>query len=173
MARKRKLAKKRMKRNLLKRYKQTAKVPVVVESPKKIKEHLLYEGKYEVENKGYQSQLNAVYGKGMVNPIEQFISPQATLIHFCNECSKKFYAKPSYLLKGTHDCKATGGMGSSLNYTKKQNNKVSNNVNGAELVKSLDRMILSGVKPHLITSKIGVAIQIVKWYKEKYHAEVK
>lgn len=155
-----KRAKKRMKRNLLKRYKQTAKVPVIVESPK------------ELKNKEYQSLLDAMYG-GVITPVEKYISPQATLIHFCNECSKKFYAKPRYLLKGTHDCKATGGMGSSLNYTKKQNNKVSKNVNGKELAKSLDRMILSGVKPHLITSKTGVSRQIVKWYKEKYHAGVK
>lgn len=154
----RKRIKQKNKRQLQKRYKQTAKVPVL--DPR------------EKGNSDYKLQLEALYGKGIIIPIERFISPQATLIHFCNECSKKFYAKPRYLLKTKHDC-TSGGIDSSLNYPKKTKSKVSKNVNGKELAKSLDRMILSGVKPHLITSKTGVSSQIVKWYKEKYHAGIK
>jgi hypothetical protein len=48
---------------------------------------------------------------------------------------------------------------SSRSYIKYQN--IYENINGAELVKSLDRMILSGAKPHLIQQKTGVAIQIM------------
>ncbi|HBZ6979984.1 TPA: hypothetical protein MMJ71_004780 [Salmonella enterica subsp. enterica serovar Typhimurium] len=181
MAKNRKRAKRKMKRNLYKRYKQTAKVqvlektwlnPAIVnsnESPKEIKAHLLYEGKYETENKEYQSQLNAVYGNGAITPVERFISNQAIIIHSCSKCSIEFFGSPKFLLKGVHNC-SVGGMGSSLNYTKKQNNKVHKKINGEELVKDLDQMILSGVKPHLITQKTGVSIQIVKWYKERYHA---
>jgi hypothetical protein len=95
--------KKRMKRQL-KRFKQTIVKPV--EPPKEYKAHLLYPGKYKVENEQYQQQLDAVCG-GTVTPIERFINQNAVLIHHCSECSRDFYAKPRWLLKGQpHDCKS-------------------------------------------------------------------
>jgi len=164
----RKRIKERNKRQLHKRYKQTS-VKVL---PKEFKAHLLYESKYAVENQTYQLLLNDVYDKNVITPVERYISNQATLIHFCVTCAVKFYAQPRYLLKGTHDC-TISGIDSSLNYTKKQNNKVLKKINGEELAKDLDRMILKGVKPNVIQQKTGVSRQIVNWYKNRFHAEVK
>ncbi|MFE4133765.1 helix-turn-helix domain-containing protein [Peribacillus sp. YIM B13482] len=97
--------KKRMKRQLQKRFKQTS-GPVSIEPKKDFKAHLLYKGKYEVENQAYQAQLDAVYG-GKVQPIERFINQKAVIFHHCSECDKEFYARPKWLLSKEdqrHDC---------------------------------------------------------------------
>lgn len=96
--------KKRIKRQLKQRFKQTAATPVkIVESieslaSKEIKSPFLYKVKYKVENEAYQAQLDAVYGDGRVQPIERYINPKAVLIHHCRDCKREFYAKPLWLL---------------------------------------------------------------------------
>lgn len=184
MSKKSKRAKKKLKRNLYKRYKQTDKnsvlektwlTPVIVKDKKFSKEfkaHLLYAGKYETENKEYQSQLNTVYGKGMITPVERFVSNQAIILHSCTKCSVRFFGSPKLLLRGVHNC-SIGGIKTSLNYTKKQTKKViQRKTNGEKLVKDLDRMILEGSNPRIITQETGVSVQIVKWYAETFHTGI-
>lgn len=45
----------------------------------------------------YQEELNKKYD-GMVTAKEQYINPQAVLIHHCSECHKEWYARPQFLL---------------------------------------------------------------------------
>lgn len=100
MAASTKKRKKRMKRQLSKRLKQTSGTVLIVESiepAKEFKAQLLYKWKYEVENQAYQAQLDAVYG-GKVQPIERYINQVAILTHHCSECDKKFYSRPKWLL---------------------------------------------------------------------------
>lgn len=107
MAASTKKRKRRMKRQLQKRFKQTSGTvfkpwfdPVIVESnepPKEYRAHILYKGKYEVENQAYQVQLDTVYG-GKVTSIERFINPKSIILHECSECDKEFYSRPQWLL---------------------------------------------------------------------------
>ncbi|MDM5282671.1 helix-turn-helix domain-containing protein [Peribacillus frigoritolerans] len=85
----------RMKRQLQKRLKQTIVKPI--EPPKEYKAHLLYPGKYKVENQTYQAQLDKRYF-GKVQPIERFVNQNAILLHKCSECFLKFYSRPQWLL---------------------------------------------------------------------------
>ncbi|HDR4412023.1 helix-turn-helix domain containing protein [Bacillus cereus] len=45
----------------------------------------------------YQEELNKKYD-GMVTPKEQYINPQAVLIHHCSNCNKEWFARPMWLL---------------------------------------------------------------------------
>ncbi|MFF2290475.1 helix-turn-helix domain-containing protein [Peribacillus butanolivorans] len=89
-----KSTKKRMKRQLQKRFKKTSVTPI---EPRQFRAHILYKGKYEVENQAYQVQLDKVYG-GKVQPIERFVNQNAIILHHCSDCKKEFYAKPKWLL---------------------------------------------------------------------------
>ena len=91
--------KKRLKRQLIKRNKEMAKVKAVV-LPEVIKEFPrpeLYLGKYAKENAEYQQQLDKVYG-GTVIPVERYITAKANILHTCTECRKEFFSKPVWLL---------------------------------------------------------------------------
>lgn len=162
--------KKRMKRQL-KKFKQTIVKPV--EPVKEYKAHLLYPGKYKVENQAYQAQLDAVYG-GKVQPIERFINQNAVLIHECSDCKKEFYAKPRFLVKGQpHDCKSGGiapNKSGGKSSTKKKNHKTDGKKD-AELAKELDELIEQGLNPRQIRNKTGVDIQIISYYKETFHTK--
>lgn len=63
--------------------------PVIAEQPY-IKPMELYLGKYEKENEAYQLVLGKEYGT--VKAIERFINPRATILHYCSECEKEWYA---------------------------------------------------------------------------------
>ncbi|MDM5455234.1 helix-turn-helix domain-containing protein [Peribacillus simplex] len=100
--------KKRMKRQLKKRFKQASGTVLVVETkePQQFMAHILYKGKYKVENQAYQAQLDAVYG-GKVQPIERHINQTAIILHHYSECDQRFYARPKWLLSKEgqrHDC---------------------------------------------------------------------
>ncbi|MFF2500180.1 helix-turn-helix domain-containing protein [Peribacillus sp. NPDC058075] len=89
---------KRMKRQLKQRFKQTSgTVLVSIEPEKEYKAHLLYLGKYEVENRAYQKDLDKRYF-GKVQPIERFVNQKAIILHECSECFKRFYSRPKWLL---------------------------------------------------------------------------
>jgi hypothetical protein len=177
MATSTKKRKKRMKRQLQKRFKQTSGTVLVSTEPEKeFKAHLLYEGKYIKENEQYQQQLDAVYGSGMVTPIERFVNQKSILVHHCSKCSNKFYGKPLWLVNGfqPHDCKSIGGGAFKKNHAKKAKKKDhkignSNEKNGVGLVKKLDELIQQGLNPRQIRAKTGVDIQIIAYYKETFH----
>ncbi|MGM0887184.1 MAG: hypothetical protein ACQEW5_09480 [Bacillota bacterium] len=177
MAASTKKRKKRIKRQLQKRFKQTSGTVIVsIEPAKEYKAHILYKGKYGLENQAYQVQLDQVYG-GKVRPIERFINQNATLIHSCSECSKEFYAKPRWLIKDqSHDCKSTSGISSKKrdNRYEKKAKKVhgeSSKKKGASLANKLDDLIQQGLNPRQIRAKTGVDIQIVEYYKETFHTK--
>lgn len=90
---------KKRKKRQWKRFKQTIvkHIEKPVEPAKEYKAHLLYPGKYKVENQAYQTQLDAVYG-GKVQPIERFVNQKAIILHECSECFLKFYSRPQWLL---------------------------------------------------------------------------
>ena len=163
-----------MKRQL-KRFKQTIVKPI--EPPKEYKAHLLYPGKYKVENQAYQAQLDAVYN-GTVTPIERFINQNAVLIHQCSECKKEFYAKPRFLVKGQpHECKTTGGIKKGYTDEKRKRAKRvygnSSDKKGASLANKLDDLIQRGFNPRQIRRETGIGIQIVEYYKETLYRKTK
>jgi len=55
--------------------------------------------------KQYQISLDKKYG-GKIKPKERYLNPRAVLVHYCNECDEKFYAKPLWLVNGQqpHEC---------------------------------------------------------------------
>src|SRR4051812_36990938 len=57
----------------------------------------LYLGKYTIQNREYQTELNQVYG-GTVQPVERFANYKSVILHHCSECSTDFYARPGWLL---------------------------------------------------------------------------
>ncbi|SIR38098.1 Helix-turn-helix domain-containing protein [Peribacillus simplex] len=90
---------KRIKRQLKQRFKQTSGTVIVsIEPPKEYKAHILYKGKYDLENQAYQVQLDQVYGTGRITPIERFITHKSIILHECSECDHKFYSRPKWLL---------------------------------------------------------------------------
>lgn len=78
--------KKRMKRQLQKRFKQTSGTVIVEtkESPKEI----------------YQKALDEVYG-GTVTLLSTYLNQHATMRFFCDKCGMDFYNRPSHML-GKH-----------------------------------------------------------------------
>ncbi|PFQ93186.1 hypothetical protein COK28_07120 [Bacillus cereus] len=72
-------------------------IPVTVAEPFDRKRWELYVGKYRLENKEYQSQLDAIYS-GTVTPIEKYVNPHSSISHHCSECHKEWYAKSLWLL---------------------------------------------------------------------------
>ncbi|MDM5450687.1 hypothetical protein [Peribacillus simplex] len=155
--------KKRMKRQLQKRFKQTSGTVIV-------------ETKESRQLRAYQAQLDEVYGTGMITPVERFINQNAVLIHHCSDCKKDFYAKPRWLVKGQpHNCKSGGiAPNKSRGKSSKKDHKIkTDEKKGAELAKELDELIEQGLSPCQIRNKTGVDIQIVAYYKEKFHTKTR
>jgi len=90
-------AKQRRKRHLKKRINTTTKALSPVTKVKAAPSNVLYLGKYSDENTEYQQALDAIY-EGKVKPIEAYLNPNATLIHYCSGCRKRFYGRPQWLL---------------------------------------------------------------------------
>lgn len=88
--------KKRRKRQLERRILATSKAPMVmaVQAAPSVK---LYLGKYAAENEEYQKALDSVY-QGRVKPYDRYINPNATLVHYCSGCKRRFYGRPKWML---------------------------------------------------------------------------
>ncbi|MBJ6722208.1 hypothetical protein I2750_18580 [Bacillus sp. PR5] len=95
--------KKRMKKQLVKRIKQTTVTSMTFRETEdmRVKEqtdlHNAKENKKIERTAPYQEALNKKYG-GTVIVKEKFINPRATLIHKCSNCHKEWYARPTWLL---------------------------------------------------------------------------
>ena len=59
-------------------------------------------GKYEAQNKEYQSLLDKRYPEGRIHPVERYINDQASILHHCTKCGTNFYGKPIYILGEDH-----------------------------------------------------------------------
>ncbi|MEW8980845.1 MAG: helix-turn-helix domain-containing protein [Bacillus anthracis] len=95
--------KKRLKRQLQKRMKQTNIVGMTFREIEdmRVKEqtdlHHAKENERLERTTPYQEALNEKYGS-FVTVKEKFINPRASLIHHCSECHKEWYARPMWLL---------------------------------------------------------------------------
>lgn len=95
--------KKRMKRQLQKRIKQTSIVGMTFREIEdmRIKEqtdlHNAKENAKLERTASYQEALNKKYS-GAVTVKDKYINPRATLLHRCSRCLKEFYANPVWVL---------------------------------------------------------------------------
>ncbi|MEA1010432.1 helix-turn-helix domain-containing protein [Bacillus cereus] len=95
--------KKRMKKQLQNRIKETSIVGMTFREIEdmKVKEqndlHKEKENERLERTTSYQEALNKKYG-GAVTVKGHYINPRATLVHHCSECHKEWYASPQWLL---------------------------------------------------------------------------
>lgn len=100
---KNKQRKKRLKRQLQKRIKQTTIIGLTFREIEdmRVKEqtdlHKAKENERLERTASYQEALNKKYG-GAVTVKDKYINPRATLIHHCSECHKEWYARPTWIL---------------------------------------------------------------------------
>ncbi|MFD6440559.1 helix-turn-helix domain-containing protein [Peribacillus sp. NPDC060186] len=160
MAASTKRRKKRMKRQLKKRFKQTSGAVLIVETkePLQFMAHILYKGKYEVENKEYQVQLDKIYG-GKVQPIERFVNHKSIILHHCSECDKEFYSRTKWLLSKEdqrHDCYSSSIP---IGVTKKSQRIVSD-----EDILKMCTLFGKGISTTKIAIELGVSRPTVNKY---------
>jgi hypothetical protein len=154
--------KKRLKRQLKKRVKQTPKVietggtdetvqpaPTITDYGYTV--HMLYQGKYDEENAQYQVKLDKEYF-GSVKPVERFINYRANILHYCSDCTTEFYSKPILLLTRENQRHICGVDLGKLGDTKRSRRVITDEVK-AQMVE-LSKQGMSNSK---IASTLGVS----------------
>lgn len=153
--------KKRMKRQLQKRFKQTSGIVIAEtkESPKEL----------------YQKALDRVYG-GAVRPLNAYLNERAVLLFHCDKCGTEFYNRASHMVgrySQRHVCTMPYGdwCGNRFSQTynrggtgRKKTGKKKHEVNVAE---RLTAMIEQDYTYSQIAKELGVNPGLIKYHFQK------
>lgn len=135
-----------------------------------------------LSNEEYTQLLKETYSNVNIKPIENYISPQAVISHYCDGCSKVWYDKPHNLinLKGTilqHECESSvfdriGKAGSS--------HLMSGNRKGMEksageiaLIANGVQLLSVGYSAHEVSEYLGLSPQLLTWWGKHLGIEMK
>lgn len=166
--------KKRLKRQLQKRIKQTSIVGLTFREIEdmRVKEqtdlHKAKENAKLERTASYQEALNKKYG-GSVTVKDKYINPRATLLHRCNRCLKEFYANPVWILTkedqkhvcGVDPVRMSGG-------TFKPKRKVTD-----KDIAKMQELVGQGMSVSKIAVEIGVSRPtIIKYLKKAKESKV-
>jgi len=162
LAKRNKLRKKRLKRHLRNRLKAVEAIREV--SPKPIPSTLLLLGTYKAENKEYQTELDGLFDRKIL-VVERFINKNASLIHFCQDCKNRFYAKPKWMLNGVqpHVCFSTNTTYSPKKATPKIKKK------GKDVTwDQFQQLVSDGLTPQQIAKELKVNPELIRnWFKSE------
>ncbi len=152
-------SKQRRKRYLRQRILEVAKAVPTVTKIQEAPSVKLYLGKYAAENEQYQRALDAIY-EGKVKPFDRYINPNATLVHYCSGCKRRFYGRPQWMLgMYPHVC---------FSRPSQQNRAISKpQKENSNAWDDFHRMVQEDLSPQEIAKKMGVNPLIIKDYFEK------
>lgn len=118
----------------------------------------------------YQEALNKKYN-GRVSAKEQYINPNATLVHHCKICVSDFYGKPSHMLGKDHQkhiCTMPYGdkFGNRFTHVSTffRNNSKKKKVNSDIVAKRFNEMIFNDYTYQEIAKELDLTPELVKEY---------
>ncbi|BCC10839.1 TPA: helix-turn-helix domain-containing protein [Bacillus cereus] len=165
--------KKRMKKQLQKRIKQTSIVGMTFREIEdmRVKEqtdlHEAKENERLERTASYQEALNKKYG-GAVTVKEKFINHHATLVHHCSNCHKEWFARPMWLLTKENQ-KHICGVDPVRIGTEKKSVRI---VTDKDIAK-MQKLVGQGMSVSKIAMEIGVSRPtVVKYLKKAEESKV-
>lgn len=165
--------KKRMKKQLVKRIKQTNIVGMTFREIEdlRIKEqtdlHNAKENERLERTAPYQEALNKKYG-GIVTVKEKFINPRATLLHRCSRCLKEFYANPVWILTKEDQKHICGVDPTRIDEVRKKKvtKKKTRPMTEEDKIK-IPNMVEQGMSQVKIANTLGIAVSTLSKYLKK------
>ena len=156
---------KRMKRYLKQRFKQTIVKPVV-EPIEPVKEY-----KDRSENQAYQAQLDKVYGTGMITPLSPYLNERASMRFFCVKCGTEFFNKAGYMIgkdSRRHICTLPYGdfYGNRLSQVSSKHHKKKKK-DSVNMGNRLYEMIIEDFTYQQIAKELGVNPVLIKDHFQK------
>ncbi|QLC85417.1 hypothetical protein [Priestia megaterium] len=133
-------------------------------------------------NQEYTQLLRETYPNVNIKPVENYISPQAVISHYCDGCNKVWFDKPHNLinLNGTilrHECESSvfdriGTAGRSHRMTIKRKLAEKDN-NEIELIANGVQLLSVGYSAYEISEYLGVSSQQLTWWGQHLGIELK
>ncbi|HGE5804342.1 TPA: helix-turn-helix domain-containing protein [Bacillus thuringiensis] len=161
--------KKRMKKQLIKRIKQTTIIGLTFREIEdmRVKEqtdlHNTKENEKLERTASYQMALNKKYG-GTVTTKEQYINPRVVLVHHCSNCNKEWHARPVWLLTKENQKHICGVDSVRMGEGTKRKNRTLTEMDKLKMYHMAEKGISQ--------SKIATALGISKSTVSKYLKEV-